>query len=90
MIANVEQNDKYKNQESEGNTCYLRGVGTSSNNQSLKDEAVLKKLTEMSSSLLSRERNDQFCIDYKTGGVLTTSRSNSYTNRNHDLSYERR
>ena len=88
MIANVEHNDRYKTQSSAN--CYLRGVGTSSNNQHLKDEAVLKKLTEMSSGLMNRER-DQFSIDnLKTGGVLTTSRSNAYTNKNHDLSYERR
>lgn len=87
MIANVEHNDRYKTQSSAN--CYLRGVGTSSNNQHLKDEAVLKKLTEMSSGLMNRER-DQFSIDnFKTGGVLTTSRSNAYTNKNHDLSYER-
>ena len=60
-----------------GDQCYLRGVGNTCQN-SLKDEQVLKKLTEMNSHMLDTEEYN----------VLTTTRSNTYTNIDLNPSYK--
>ncbi len=68
--------------------CYLRGVGNTSRNV-LKDEQVLRKLAEMSSSLGEEESaKDVFNIDFKTGALITTTtRCSTYTNKDLNPSY---
>ncbi len=88
MLTNVKSIGTDETANEKTDKCYLRGVGNTSRN-ALKDEQVLKKLAEMSSSLGEEEHEKgAFNIDYKTGALITTStRCNTYTNKDLNPSY---
>lgn len=86
MISTVNTNKQHVFDTDEQN-CYLRGVGTTSQN-ALKDEQVLQKLTEMSSNILKESDNDMFNVDTKKGGLLATTRCSTYTNKGLNPSYK--